>query len=78
MTEEMAFTKTEKSVLKTFHEFLMRPGQMLCFYGPELERHRNALKGLTERKLLVKERFKGAYSLTEDGFSAMRFLAQVS
>ena len=69
---ELSFTKSEQSVLKTFREFLMSPGQMLCFYGPELERYRNALKGLTERGLLVKERFKGAYSLTREGFDAMR------
>lgn len=72
ITSEQTFTKSEQNVLKTFREFLMRPGQMLCFYGPELERYRNALKGLTERRLLVKERFKGAYSLTQEGFAAMR------
>ncbi|QDV68625.1 hypothetical protein Poly24_23350 [Rosistilla carotiformis] len=72
VVREQTFTKSEQSVLKTFREFLMSPGQMLCFYGPELERYRNALKGLTERGLLVKERFKGAYSLTREGFAAMR------
>ena len=79
MTQEsLSFTKSEQSVLKTFREFLMRPGQMLCFYGPELERYRNALKQLTERKLLVKERFKGAYSLTSNGFLAMKQVSELA
>jgi hypothetical protein len=45
---------------------------MLCFYGPDLEKHKAALRSLTEKKLLVKERFKGGYSLTRAGFAAMK------
>ncbi len=45
---------------------------MLCFYGPELEKHKAALQKLTEKELLVKETFKGGYSLTRAGFVAMR------
>ena len=44
---------------------------MLCFYGPELEKHKSALQKLTDKDLLVKERFKGGFSLTEAGFVAM-------
>lgn len=44
---------------------------MLCFFGPDLERHRPALLKLTEKDLLVKEQFKGAYSLTHAGFEAL-------
>ena len=44
---------------------------MLCFFGPDLERYRPALLKLTEKDLLVKEQFKGAYSLTYAGFEAM-------
>jgi hypothetical protein len=45
---------------------------MLCFFGPDLERNKAALQRLTERDLLVKEQFKGAYSLTRAGFEAMK------
>ena len=66
------FSKSEKSVLRRFRQFLMTPGKMLCFFGPDLERHRPALQAMTDRKLLVKEQFKGAYSLTPAGFEAMK------
>ncbi len=45
---------------------------MLCFYGPDLEKHTNSLRKLTEKDFLIKERFKGGYSLTEAGFDAMK------
>jgi len=45
---------------------------MLCFYGPELKRYSPALKQLTEKDYLVKEQFKGAYSLTRSGFHEMK------
>jgi predicted transcriptional regulator len=45
---------------------------MLCFFGPNLEKHDAALKQLMDKDLLVKEQFKGAYSLTRAGFEAMR------
>lgn len=65
-------TTPEENVLRVFREFLMRPGQMLCFHGPDLEKHRNALTALTDRDLLVGESFKGGYSLTLEGFEAMK------
>lgn len=49
----------------------MTPGQMLCFYGPNLQQNKATLELLTEKELLVKERFKGGYSLTRAGFAAM-------
>jgi len=45
---------------------------MLCFFGPNLEKHKSALRQLTEKDFLVKETFKGAYSLTHAGFRAMK------
>ena len=45
---------------------------MLCFYGPDLEKHKTALQKLTDKQLLVKERFKGGFSLTEAGYQAMK------
>jgi hypothetical protein len=44
---------------------------MLCLSGPNLERDRAALERLIEKDVLVKERFKGGYSLTEAGYAAM-------
>jgi hypothetical protein len=67
-----SLSPSEKTVLSTFEKYLVTPGKMLCFFGPDLERHRAALLRLTERELLVKEQFKGAYSLTHAGFKAMK------
>ena len=50
----------------------MTPGQMLCFSGPNLEQDEATLELLTERELLVKEKFKGGYSLTPAGFKFMK------
>ena len=49
----------------------MNPGQMLCFSGPNLKQNKSTLDLLTDKELLVKERFKGGYSLTQAGFAAM-------
>jgi predicted transcriptional regulator len=61
----------EQRVLRTFRRFLMTPGQMLCFYGANLKQNKQALQQLTDKDFLVKEQFKGAYSLTREGFVAM-------
>ena len=65
-------TPSEKTVMRTFRQYLVSPGEMLCFFGPNLERHKVALQQLTKRDLLVKENFNGAYSLTNSGFEAMK------
>jgi len=64
-------TKAEQRVLHTFRQFLVTPGQMLCFHGPNLNQHQAALKQLTDKEFLVKEQFKGGYSLTKAGYEAM-------
>lgn len=69
---EKLLSPAEKRVMRTFRQFLVTPGKMLCFFGPDLERNKAALQRLTERDLLVKEQFKGAYSLTRNGFEAMK------
>lgn len=63
---------SEKKVLRTFQQYLATPGKMVCFFGIDLEKHKPALRQLTERDLLVEEQFKGAYSLTIEGFEAMK------
>ncbi len=61
----------EQAVLKVFRDFLVAPGEMLCFTGPGLDKHSATLEQLTAQDLLVKEQFAGGYSLTAAGFRAM-------
>ena len=63
-------------MLKKFREFLMTPGRMLCFFGPDLEKHKAALGSMAEKGLIVEEEFKGAYSLTRSGFEAIQASAK--
>ena len=65
------FSATEQRVLNIFRRFRVTPGQMLCFSGPQLKQHYSTLAALTNKQVLVKERFKGGYSLTTAGFAAM-------
>ena len=65
-------SRPEQRVLKTFGSYLVNPGQMLCFCGPDLAKNKAALQKLTQKKFLIAERFKGAYSLTAAGFDAMK------
>ncbi len=65
------FSDSEKSVLMVFRKYQIAPGQLLCFSGPSLKKHESALRRLTTKKMLLKERFKGAYSLTHAGYVAM-------
>jgi hypothetical protein len=62
---------SEQQVLLKFRQYLMTPNKMLCFYGPSLEQNQTALESLIEKELLVRETFKGAYSLTREGYAAM-------
>ena len=62
---------SEQRVLRTFRRFRMSPGQMLCFSGPNLKQDKATLELLTDKDLLVKEKFQGGYSLTQAGFAAM-------
>jgi hypothetical protein len=64
-------TRSEQRVLRVFREYLITPGQMLCFSGPKLDQDQPALELLIGKDLLVKEAFKGGYSLTQAGFAAM-------
>ena len=71
MRERILLSTSERRVFRTFREYLMTPGRMLCFSGPNLQRDTPTLKLLTEKKLLVKEKFEGGYSLITEGFTAM-------
>ena len=58
---------SEKDVLQVFRSYKIAPGELLCFSGPNLQKHEAGLKKLAVRKMLIKERFKGAFSLTASG-----------
>ena len=72
MWERILLSIAEQRVLRTFRQYLMTRGRMLCFSGPNLQRDTATLQLLTEKKLLVKEKFEGGYSLTLAGFTAMK------
>ncbi len=62
-------------VLQIFRRYLMTAGKMLCLSGNELDAHRGSLNKLVSDGLLIAETFQGGYSLTDEGFDAMRKLA---
>ena len=66
---------TERSVLNIFRRFQMETGQMLCLSRSEVETFHQPLAELADRGLIVAEKFAGGYSLTPNGFAAMRSLA---
>jgi len=65
-------SKSERWVFSVFRQFLMAPGEMLCFNRPNITRHRTAFRQLADKGFLVKEKFSGGYSLTQAGFAAMK------
>ena len=69
--ERILLSISEQRVLCTFRQYLITPGKMLCFSGPNFERDKAALELLSDKDLLDKEKFKGGYSLTQAGFAAM-------
>ena len=71
MRKRILLSTSEQHVLRTFRRFLITPGQILCFGGPNLKQDKATLELLTDKELLVKEKFKGGYSLTQAGFAAM-------
>ncbi len=61
----------EQSALAVFRVFMVSPGEMLCFHGPQLAKHGATLRRLADKNLVVQEQFAGGYSLTRAGFEAM-------
>lgn len=72
---EILLSASERRALNIFRSFLVTPGQMLCFSGPQLSTHKAALRQLSDKGFLVVEKFKGGYSLTPAGFAAMKSCA---
>ncbi len=67
-----SLSAAEHAVLDVFRTYLMTPGKMYCFDNSDLETFHVPLAELTDKGMLVAERFRGGYSLTETGFAAMR------
>lgn len=65
-------TSAEAAVLDTFAEYLMPPEQMLCLVNADLPEVRRALHHMVGRGWLTVQNFKGGYSLTVEGFRAMK------
>ena len=63
---------SDQSVLDVYRSYMISTGQMLCFHGPIMDKHRDSLRRLTADGLLIKERFAGGYSLTATGFAAVQ------
>lgn len=74
VTDPAQLTTVEVGVLQAFRDYLVRPGEMLCFNGPCLVHHQRGLQSLIDKDLLSRERFAGAYTLTERGVQTMRNL----
>jgi len=64
-------SNSERTVLNVFRRYQMAPGQMLCFSGSNLDSHKATLAKLIDKQMLLAEKFRGGYSLTKLGFSAM-------
>lgn len=73
-SQRLELSPDEVDVLDTFAKFLMPPDQMLCLSNAEIPATKRALEQLIGRGLLVPNDFKGGYSLTIDGFTAMQQL----
>lgn len=61
----------EHAALRVFRDFHIASGEMFCFTGPVLEKHKKSLDDLVAKELLVKEHFSSGYSLTPLGYQAM-------
>jgi hypothetical protein len=67
-------TASERAVLRMFRSYRMEPNQILCLHAgfakPHPRAFATAVRSLVEQDLLVKERWRHAYSLTPSGYSA--------
>jgi hypothetical protein len=68
----------DQIVLDIFRSYLVTPGELLCFHGKWLDEHAESLRHLTAMKLITKEEFKGAYSLTEAGYAAIHGAGEIA
>jgi hypothetical protein len=64
-------SEREVAALEVFRDYRVATGEMFCFTGPVLEKHRDSLNLLVGKELLVKEQFSGGYSMTGLGHRAL-------
>lgn len=69
---EAGLSSAELSVLSVFRKYLMTPGEMLCCGSLDTRASDATLDQLTRKGLLVQERFRSGYALTDAGFAAMQ------
>jgi hypothetical protein len=66
--------ESETAVLRIFRAYRMEPNQILCLHAGFAKSHprefSTAVRSLVEQELLVKERWRDAYSLTPSGYAA--------
>ena len=74
-TPSSLLSPAQRTVLTTFRQFRMTPGQMLCFSRSDEDTLRAPLTELAAGGYLVTERFQGGYSLTASGFAAMQSIS---
>ena len=68
---EAGLSSAELAVLSVFRKYLMTPGEMLCCGSLDTRASDATLDQLTRKGLLVQERFRSGYALTDAGFAAM-------
>ena len=69
--ERNTLAQRERAILSVFREYLMTPGKMLCLSQLDREIYGTSLANLVSKKLLIAERYRNGYSLTESGYMAM-------
>lgn len=69
---EPGLPRLEQAILVVFRDYLMTPGKMLCLSSLDRKIYGAALAKLVEKRLLTVEQYKDGFSLTEDGYAAMR------
>ena len=69
---EAGLSSAELAVLSVFRKYLMTPGEMLCCGSLDTRASDATLDQLTRKGLLVQERFRSGYALTDAGFAAMQ------
>ena len=67
-------TKNEKDIMRHFRQYHIGVNEMLCFNTNLAKSHSTeflvAMSSLIRHGLVVKERHRFAYSLTDEGFTA--------
>jgi hypothetical protein len=67
-------TEAERKIMRYFRQYRIGANEMLFFHNnvanPASPKFQSAMESLIRNGLVVRERRKNAYSLTENGFAA--------